>query len=111
MLGQECELLGGPAGPCTAYFVPYLSAVQLYAAPGSQAAEAAAALAGPRQPLSYPAGLDSWPQEMLPLLHWADASHMGERVPLADQVEELAAGPAGAAISATRVADLHPYSW
>lgn len=109
MLGQECELLGGPAGPCTAYFVPYLSAVQLFTSPGSQAA--AAALAGQQTALSYPAGLDSWPQEMLPLLRWADSSHIGERVPLADQVEELAAGSVGTAISATRVADLHPYSW
>ncbi len=30
MFGREVETLGGPRGPSTSYFVPYLSALQIF---------------------------------------------------------------------------------
>lgn len=130
-VGREVATIGGPRGPATAYFLPYLSAVQLLvpassddaealaagaaaaaaAAPLSPA-EAAAAAAAPAQLLSYPGGLDSWPESMRPLVQWSEAANMRDRVPLHSRLLDLC-GSTGEQhpLLATRIADLHPFSW
>jgi hypothetical protein len=133
-VGREVATIGGPRGPATAYFLPYLSAVQLLvpassddaealaagaaaaaaaaaAAPLSPA-EAGAAAAAPAQLLSYPGGLDSWPESMRPLVQWSEAANMRDRVPLHSRLLDLC-GSTGEQhpLLATRIADLHPFSW
>lgn len=120
--GVEVPTVGGPRGPCTAHYLPYLSAVQLFvpASDGDAAAVAAsasaAAAAAPGQPLpqllSYPNGLDSWPERMRPLVQWGEGANMRDRVPLYCRLMELCGGNAEShPLLATRVADLHPLSW
>ena len=120
LFGQGFPRLGGLRGPDTAFFLPFLSAVHLYvpapegsgAAAAAAPATAAAAAAAAQPTLRYLQGADTWPAAMQPLLRWQAAGHMGARVPLADQVAALCGG-AGEAhpLMATRLADLHPYSW
>ena len=126
-VGREVATIGGPRGPATAYFLPYLSAVQLLvpASNGDAEALAAAAAAAPVSPeaapaaaaapaqlLSYPGGLDSWPESMRPLVQWSEAANMRDRVPLHSRLLDLC-GSAGEQhpLLATCVADLHPFSW
>ena len=134
-LGCEVPTIGGPRGPATSHFLPYLSALQLMVpTTGSEAAAmAAAAAAGagagdsgcgaaalatdaaataPPQLLTYPDGLDSWPHRMRPLVQWGEGANMCERVPMHSRLLELC-GEEGERhpLWATRVADLHPYSW
>ena len=123
LFGQEVVTLGGPRGPAASYYLPYLSAVQLFApAEGGggeeggapQAARAGAAAEGSDGELlfSFPGGLEEWPAEMRPQFQWFAGGHVGERIPLAPQLDALA-GAAGAAhpLRSAKVADLHPYSW
>ncbi len=130
--GLEVPTLGAGA-PAACFFVPYLSAVQLYApakggessagggesgaagaagANGGGAADAAGGADGAGGLFEYPAGLDSWPPAMRRRFAWAAAEPIGERAPLHARVAELC-GAAGAAhpLAAARLADLHPYSW
>ena len=116
-LGCEVPTIGGPRGPATSHFLPYLSALQLMVpTSGSEAAAMAAAAAGeaaaPPQLLTYPDGLDSWPHRMRPLVQWGESANMCERVPMHSRLLELC-GEEGERhpLRATRVADLHPYSW
>ena len=119
LFGQGFPRLGGLRGPDTSFFLPFLSAVHLYVpAPeggGSTAAAAGAAAAPavpPRPTLRYLQGADTWPSAMQPLLRWQAAGHMGARVALADQVAELCGGQGeGHPLMASRLVDLHPYSW
>lgn len=119
-LGCEIPTIGGPRGPATAYYLPYLSAIQLFV-PATAADEAAAAAAVPQpgsdaqpppQLLSYPDGLDSWPERMRPAVQWGEAANMRDRVPLHSRLLDLC-GQAGEQhpLMATRIADLHPFSW
>lgn len=123
-LGCEVPTVGGPRGPSTAYYLPYLSSVQLFvpASSSDAAAVAASALtaAAAGQPLppaaaqllSYPNGLDSWPERMRPLVQWGEGDNMRDRVPLHCRLLDLC-GKAGDRhpLLATRIADLHPFSW
>lgn len=81
-----------------------------------EASVASAACAGATGPaaqlLSYPDGLDSWPERMRPVVQWGEAANMKDRVPLHSRLAELVGPPGGAhPLMATRVADLHPFSW
>lgn len=143
LFGQEVVTLGGPRGPAASYYLPYLSAVQLFA-PAPAREEGGVGHSGegkhppalgdaqsPRSPLSppaqqlaagsgsegglvysYPGGLEEWPAEMEAVFQWSAGGHVGERIPLGPQLDALC-GPAGPAhlLRATRLADLHPYSW
>lgn len=122
-MGCEVSTIGGPRGPATAYYLPYLSAVQLFvpATADDEAAVAAAAAAAlqpgvaaqpPPQLLSYPNGLDSWPERMRAAVQWGEAANMRDRVPLHSRLLDLC-GQAGEEhpLMATRIADLHPFSW
>ena len=132
-VGREVATIGGPRGPATAYFLPYLSAVQLLVPASSDdaaalTAAAAAVAAAPLSPkaaprqhsaatapaqlLSYPGGLDSWPESMRPLVQWSEAANMRDRVPMHSRLLDLC-GSAGEQhpLLATRIADLHPFSW
>ncbi|EFN56263.1 hypothetical protein CHLNCDRAFT_145114 [Chlorella variabilis] len=127
-VGCEVATCGGPRGPSTAHYLPYLSSVQLFAAASdgdaAQVAAAAARAAGdaasgraaapapPPQLLSYPDGLDGWPQRMRALVQWGECANMRDRVPLHCRLAELCGGQGEAhPLMATRVADLHPLSW
>ena len=98
---------------------PQLSLLPQLFAPASaadEAAVAAAAAAGTAGPaaqlLSYPDGLDSWPERMRPLVQWGEAANMRDRVPLHSRLLELAGGAGGEhPLLASRIADLHPISW
>lgn len=120
-IGCEVATMGGPRGPATSYYLPYLSAVQLLVPASSADADAVAAQAAswtpgsgtpPPQLLSYPGGLDSWPERMRPLMQWGESANMRDRVPLHSRLLDLC-GESGDAhpLLATRVADLHPFSW
>lgn len=135
LLGQEVVTLGGPRGPAAAYYLPYLSAVQLFlpleggeAGAAERSAHAAAAHTAaaqqaqqqhhqppppPGEPVySYPGGLEEWPAEMRLAFQWCAAGHVGERVPLLPQLEALAGGSGrDHPLFSTRVADLHPCTW
>lgn len=122
-VGCEVSIIGGPRGPATAHYLPYLSAVQLFvpATADDEAAMAAAAAAtrqpgdvgqAPPQLLSYPNGLDSWPERMRATVQWGEAANMRDRVPLHSRLADLC-GDAGEGhpLMAARIADLHPFSW
>jgi hypothetical protein len=123
LYGLECPTLGGPRGPSTAHFVPYLSAVQLFEVAqepqgGADPAAAAGAAredgggAGGGEVLVYPPGLDTWPGAMRRCLSWAASEHVGDRSPLHQRVGEVCGGAGGAhPLAATRLRRLHPYSW
>ncbi|KAL4448173.1 hypothetical protein ABPG75_005392 [Micractinium tetrahymenae] len=127
-VGCEVATIGGPRGPATAYYLPYLSAVQLFvpATANDEAAVAAAVAAAAAQPgdgspgsgqpppqlLSYPNGLDSWPERMRPAVQWGEAANMRDRVPLHSRLLDLCGqGGEEHPLMATRIADLHPFSW
>ena len=101
--GLRCSTLGGPRGVSSSYFVPFLSSVQLYESiSGTEDTEV----------LSYPDGLEAWPRNMRRCYRWSAKNHVGERLPLYQQVMELC-GSNGAAhvLSSSKISDLHPYSW
>lgn len=149
--GLECLTLGGPGGPSNCYFVPFLSALQLFepvasvnktenkeyensiahstndnrnntadtsctdvtattttkddstATEESNAAE---------DIFFYPQGLDSWPSIMHRCFSWSVDDHVAERVPFTEQLEELCDDLGSAhPLHASRILDLHPYSW
>ncbi|PSC70934.1 MATE efflux family isoform A [Micractinium conductrix] len=123
--GCEVATIGGPRGPATAYYLPFLSAVQLLApvSAADEAAVAAAAASGdagaaqrsgtaPPQLLTYPGGLDEWPERMRPVVQWGESASMRDRVPLHTCLAGLC-GEAGEEhpLMSTRLADLHPFSW
>lgn len=112
-LGLECPVLGGPRGPSTAYFVPFLSSVQLFEPladvmneeqKGGENDEA--------QIFEYLEGLDSWPRKMRRVFSWSASAHVAERAPLCDQIGALC-GVEGEEhlLKSTKIANLHPYSW
>lgn len=108
--------MGGPRGPATSYYLPYLSAIQLLSSATSDDAAAVAAAAAAGDPaaqlLAYPNGLDSWPERMRPLVQWGEGANMRDRVPLHSRLADLC-GEQGDAhpLMATRLVDLHPLSW
>lgn len=121
-VGCEVTTIGGPRGPATAYYLPYLSAVQLLV-PASATDEAAVVAAASGQPgcpagqgqtqlLSYPNGLETWPERMRPLVQWGESANMRDRVPLHSRLLDVC-GDAGDShpLMATRIADLHPFTW
>ena len=62
--------------------------------------------------LSYPDAPDAWPAAMRPVAQWVEAGHMGERVPLLAKLLDLCEGGGqDHPLLASRLADLHPYSW
>ncbi|GAB4817490.1 hypothetical protein N2152v2_004536 [Parachlorella kessleri] len=146
MFGQEVVTLGGPRGPAASYYLPYLSAVQLFcsgAEPGtgnSSCAPAAADVGSEgsaaqdhfpphqqppqqqqQQPVfSFPGGLEEWPEHMHLQYQWFAGGHVGERVPLDPHLDALCGSSSGSVLVArdsshpllaTRIVDLHPYSW
>lgn len=112
---SSCSLTGPPPHP-TVHPPTHLPQLFVPASSDDEVAVAGAACAGARGPaaqlLSYPNGLDSWPERMRPVVQWGEGANMKDRVPLHSRLAELA-GPASGAhpLTATRVADLHPFSW
>jgi hypothetical protein len=120
IVGREVATLGGPRGPASAYYLPYLSAVQLFEAAGEEEEEEECGGGGGRGGqaegaaplLAYPDGLESWPARMRPLVQWGERANMRDRVPLHPRLAQLA-GDRGEQhpLLAARLADLHPLSW
>jgi Protein of unknown function (DUF789) len=132
VFGLECAALGGPRGPSSCYFVPYLSAVHLFRPTGGvedddasissrNSSRTTSSLAsnsnsvGENEVFSFPQGLDSWPTEMKRGFSWAAAEHVADRLPLHTRVTELATRN-GTVLEdhplwSSRMVDLHPYSW
>lgn len=102
--GLECPTLGGARGPSNCYFVPFLSAVQIYEPVGEDETG--------EDIFAYPQGLDSWPGRMRRCCSWAAADHVAERLPVHQRIQELC-GEAGEnhPLMASRLLELHPYSW
>jgi len=105
--GMKCPTLGGPRGPSTCYFVPFLSCVHIYEtvnAPGRGKL--------PQGTFSYPEGLDTWPKYMKRRYNWSAKDHVGERLPFHQQVMDLC-GSSGLehTLAASKISELHPYSW
>lgn len=114
--GLRCATYGGPRGPSSSYFVPFLSSIQLFEPiSGTGNAEAHAGGSGgvsSEEILEYPDGLEAWPRHMRRVLSWGAKNHVGERLPLNQQVVELCGteGPAHV-LASSKVSQLHPYSW
>lgn len=105
LFGCECRTLGGPRGPSTSHFVPFLSAVQLFQPTITDADDDA-------EVLIYPQGLDSWPAAMRRKFSWAASEHVGERSPLYSRILELCGDQEEThQLMSTKITDLHPYSW
>jgi len=103
--GLRCSTLGGPRGVSASYFVPFLSSVQLYEPVfGSESTN--------EDVLSYPDGLEAWPRNMRRCYRWSAKNHVGERLPLHQQVMELCGGDSAShVLSSSKISELHPYSW
>lgn len=136
LFGLECAALGGPRGPSSCYFVPYLSAIHLFTPTGgpdgveddnastnsSKSSLASNNSSGTgteeeeeEEVFSFPQGLDSWPTDMKRGFSWAAAEHVADRLPLHTRVTELATRD-GCALEdhplwSSKMVDLHPYSW
>ena len=106
MVGREVATLGGARGPSAAYFVPYLSAMQLFTFSDDSH--------DPDLPLFMcsSGGGAGWPRLMRLLSQHVEQELPFNREPMFCQLEALA-GAAGAAspLMATRLVDLHPASW
>jgi len=136
LFGLECAALGGPRGPSSCYFVPYLSAVHLFtpAGPGGveddnastsskTSSKSITSLASnnsngsgvEEDVFNFPQGLDSWPTGMKRGFSWAAAEHVAERLPLHTRVTELATRDGTVledhSLWSSKMVDLHPYSW
>jgi len=105
--GLRCATYGGPLGPSSSYFVPFLSSIQLF-----EPVEDATTGGDDDDILEYPEGLEAWPRRMRRVFGWGAKNHVGERLPLNQQVLELcgAEGPAHV-LASSKVSQLHPYSW
>ena len=103
--GLRCSTLGGPRGVSSSYFVPFLSSVQLY--------EPVCGIENMNEEvLSYPDGLEAWPRNMRRCFRWSAKNHIGERLPLHQQVMEICGGDgAKHVLSSSKISELHPYSW
>lgn len=112
LFGQEVVTLGGPRGPAASYYLPYLSAVQLFVPAGGEECQHQQGTGAEAVVYKYAGGLDEWPAEMRLQYQWFASGHVGERIPLQAQLDVLA-GAAGAShvLFSTKIADLHPYSW
>lgn len=103
--GLRCSTLGGPRGVSSSYFVPFLSSVQLYKPVYGTENTA-------NEVLSYPDGLEAWPRNMKRCYKWSAKNHVGERLPLHQQVMELCGADGGShVLSSSKISELHPYSW
>lgn len=103
--GLRCSTLGGPRGASSSYFVPFLSSVQLFEPANSDEIKE-------EEVLSYPDGLEAWPRNMKRCYRWSAKNHVGERLPLHQQVMELC-GRDGLShiLTSSKISELHPYSW
>lgn len=125
--GLRCATYGGPRGPSSSYFVPFLSSIQLF----EPVVNSDNDLGGMRcnggssdgrrveddgddgdEIFEYPEGLEAWPRRMRRVYSWGAKNHVGERLPLYQQVMELC-GTEGLnhVLSSSKVSQLHPYSW
>jgi hypothetical protein len=116
--GLRCATYGGPRGPSSSYFVPFLSSIQMFepvTARGNDAdnnCPSDGLISDEEDILEYPEGLEAWPRHMRRVYSWGAKNHVGERLPLYQQVTELC-GAEGLnhALSSSKVSQLHPYSW
>ncbi len=116
--GLRCATYGGPRGPSSSYFVPFLSSIQLFEPvlgrrnDGENSCSGARVGSDEEEILEYPEGLEAWPRRMRRVYSWGAKDHVGERLPLYQQVTELC-GAEGLnhALSSSKVSQLHPYSW
>ncbi len=107
LYGREVYTLGGTRGPSWSYFVPYLSAMQLFV-PSS-----------PKDPGTnrlYISDMEGWPKHMHLLFEYFERELPFNRMPLHDMIESLSSrqpseGGAGALLMEQQVAQLHPASW
>ena len=95
--GLEVETLGGPSGPSTAHFIPFVSSIQLYVPVEEGKGESDA--------LWY-AGTtgQDWPHAMKLAFGWSAQGHIGQRLPFNQQIVNLS-------MENMHIKDLHPYSW
>lgn len=100
--GLECTALGGPRGPSTCYFVPYLSAIHLFVPTSEDDV---------KEGLHYRHGLETWPSRLKKLYSWSAAEHVAHRMPLHDTLNRLTEGDTTHLLWSARFKDLHPYSW
>jgi hypothetical protein len=107
LYGREVYTLGGTRGPSWSYFVPYLSAVQLFVP------------TGPKDPGTnrlYISDIEGWPKHMHLLFEYFERELPFNRMPLHDMIEALSGraagdGGAGAVLLEQQVSALHPASW
>lgn len=107
LYGREVWTLGGQRGPSHAYFVPYLSAMQLFtpATPGD-----------PGSKSLYVCDVEGWPRHMHLMCEHLEEEPPFNRMPMYDMLqmlseqEPLAGGP-GEQLRTLPIADLHPASW
>ena len=100
--GMRCSTLGGPRGASSSYFVPFLSSIQLFEPADGFEPDA----------LSYPEGLEAWPRHMRQTFSWSAKNHVGERLPLSQQIMELVGSEKSThVLAASKISELHPYSW
>ncbi len=107
LYGREVYTLGGTRGPSWSYFVPYLSAVQLFVP------------TGPKDPGTnrlYISDMEGWPKHMHLQFEYFERELPFNRAPLHDMIEALsgrapAEGGAGPLLMEQQVAALHPASW
>jgi len=100
--GMRCSTLGGPRGASSSYFVPFLSSIQLFEPADGSEPDA----------LSYPEGLEAWPRHMRQTFSWSAKNHVGERLPLSQQIMELVGNEKSThVLAASKISELHPYSW
>ncbi|KAL6777329.1 hypothetical protein ACKKBF_B21095 [Auxenochlorella protothecoides x Auxenochlorella symbiontica] len=102
--GLATPRLGAPVGPCSAAYLPFLSALHTFAP------EDAPPHGRPGAATADPGAADSWAARAAPSFSWTAEGHMTERVPLWEQVRKLRVREESAVWGAA-LADLHPFSW
>ncbi|CAD7702911.1 unnamed protein product [Ostreobium quekettii] len=98
MFGREVYILGGTRGPSMAYFLPYLSAVQIFL-PSD----------GPTDPHSYVCEINMWPQHMRLHFEHFEKKPPWYRLPMYDAVMELSKSFPD--LKKLKLKKLHPASW
>ncbi|RMZ56877.1 hypothetical protein APUTEX25_002966 [Auxenochlorella protothecoides] len=81
--GLATPRLGAPVGPCSAAYLPFLSALHTFAP------EDAPPHGRPGAAMADPGAADSWAARAAPSFSWTAEGHMTERVPLWEQVRKL----------------------
>ncbi|KAK9828497.1 hypothetical protein WJX72_000379 [[Myrmecia] bisecta] len=119
LYAREVYTLSGARGPAISYYVPFLSAMQLFlpaGPPPSQATSAQPPGGVPHRLYQSDSEWGGWGRSLRPLAELFATELPFNRVPLYDKVLQLAKGPCadglpGRLLLDARLCDLHPASW